>query len=315
MSGRRIAHQNGLARWLKVFSHPSTGPLPSLLDGCLCLTANDHGYIARGSVPPYSVAYWVAPTDLESHPSRPNRFLLPWHDRCVTVKYVGDASAPTRIISGTLLRLSLSQWLQPIPAGPDGCWLQISGVYLPSWPSLPLPAKGRREDPRLIDLRPAFGPNHGVSTETTHPPKDRYAVPKPSRSGPKPGFNPAVNRLASTGPSTTDAHLDGRALIARISANDNKLRGRRRSAPVPKRLVSSAAPAARKGWRLRPVATRPRPGPVGHPQTPQQDHAKQSIAVASVRQVAQYAEGRKANPWTALPVSKLPVLPDWRDQD
>jgi hypothetical protein len=324
-AGRRVAVQDGLDLWLRRSGRPFGGGAAALFDGRLRLTANRKAYVGHESVPSASVGYWVCSDDLLCHPERTNRYVVPWLDGWILVKFVGDEPPPPRIAAGTLIRVSLSPWLQPMANGPEGCWLQISGVYSPSGGSIShLPAGLRRDltaTGASVQARPSprsIAPFLGSPVRPTAPERKIQAKPF-SRAARLTKGAAAKRHLAVGAPSAGKRGVDDRTLLARIAAADKqKNRGRGRTAPIPKQRELCVLPTAKpRALRKRAQVSPSFFDLASHRAAQARAHVDQRMAVAAVHEVAAPAQDRKAKTWTSQQISKLPSPPsnDWREQD
>lgn len=128
-SGRFVAPQSGLGRYLRPRVEVYGGGPDVLFEGNLRFTPSGRGFIAREAVPSMSVGFWAPDAALSGSPGPKSAFRYENHGVIRTIAYVGDADPPSDIQAGSLLRVSLARWW----AGEDGfgeerCWLQLSGV-------------------------------------------------------------------------------------------------------------------------------------------------------------------------------------------
>jgi hypothetical protein len=159
VSGRRVALQSGLEVWLRNNVTPWRGGASSLFDGRLHVAPSGSAFVARDAIPTSSVGFWVPTDDLVLDKSG-KRYLMPWKDDRISVKYVGSDTPAAVIVAGTLVRVSLSRWFSP--AGIDGCWLQISGWYASSRKAVAAGPHSMPGNRAALDPSPPSLPKAGV---------------------------------------------------------------------------------------------------------------------------------------------------------
>jgi hypothetical protein len=189
VSGRRLAIQSGLEVWLKNNMAPWRGGASSLFDGRLHVTPSGRAYVGRDVIPSSSVGFWVPTDDLVLDESG-KRYLVPWRDGRISVKYVGSDTPAAVIVAGTLVRVSLSRWFSP--AGIDGCWLQISGWYASSRKAAAAGPHSMPGNGAALDPSPPIHPNAGVPPSRIVP---RSVAPTRARFGRRPAPVPNLPAL------------------------------------------------------------------------------------------------------------------------
>jgi hypothetical protein len=125
-SGRRIAVQTGMRRYLWDRVRPWRGGPEALFDGAMRFTATGRGHLTDGSATAHSVGFWQTAGDLVLQEGRSYRYASDRQQR--TMKYVGVQEPDERIPAGSLVRVSLSRSFTPV-GGPTAFWLQVSGWY------------------------------------------------------------------------------------------------------------------------------------------------------------------------------------------
>ena len=190
LSGQWLALQSGLEVWLKNNVAPWRGGASSLFDGRLHVTPSGRAFVGRDALPTSSVGFWVPTDDLVLDESG-NRYLVPWKDDQISVKYVGSDTPAAVIMAGTLVRVSLSRWFLS-PAGVDGCWLQISGWYASSRKAAAAGPHSMPGNRAALDPSPPSLPNAGVPPSRIVP---RSVAPTRVRFGRRPAPVPNLPAL------------------------------------------------------------------------------------------------------------------------
>lgn len=129
---RRVDCIDDLRGWIVTHCHVWEGGRDSIFDGCLSYSSRGKGYVAEGAIMPIrSVGFWTLPFDIEYHDKvycRANN-TVPLHGSHFAVKYVGLEPPRSRLLAGTLVRLSLARWFAFRDDPTERCWLQLSGWY------------------------------------------------------------------------------------------------------------------------------------------------------------------------------------------
>jgi hypothetical protein len=109
---------------------PWSGGPDALFDGTVAATPNGRVYVpGEGPLPDRSTGYWISDDDIVKHIAYGKaRFLYVGSGELNGFTWAGMADSPSRIVAGTLVRVSLARWHDPASA-PAGYYTQISGVY------------------------------------------------------------------------------------------------------------------------------------------------------------------------------------------
>ena len=105
-----------------------SGSTEVLFDGKIQWTSGGSGYISKtGEIPENSVGFWIPDKDLTRNDFKEKvRYSYPLRWR--NIAYVGYQNPVDKILSGTLVRVSLARWWSPND-DEERCYLQLSGWY------------------------------------------------------------------------------------------------------------------------------------------------------------------------------------------
>ncbi|MBN8589932.1 MAG: hypothetical protein J0L94_16590 [Rhodothermia bacterium] len=129
-----------LEEWLRLHLHKIDppciweGPPSHIFDGFLESTRkyNGRGYATKTLLPKISTGFWIPDKPLNKVLYEGKASFLYDNGRQQVpigkLKYIGEPDPPEQIPAGTLLRVSLSRWIQ-LPPYPEACWLMLSGWY------------------------------------------------------------------------------------------------------------------------------------------------------------------------------------------
>lgn len=119
--------------------HPWNGSLDVLFDRNLTINVNSGKcYISKGGpIPNCSTGYWLPDKMLILHRQENGKLYYVvnhsfkmdgrTYEKSFSIPFVGYSVPANRILSGTLMRVSLARWL--LSGNEERCYLQISGCY------------------------------------------------------------------------------------------------------------------------------------------------------------------------------------------
>lgn len=105
----------------------TNGSLAKTFEGKLHLGGGNN-YINRDNIPCFSTQFWISDQDLvhviNNYNNKETHYYL-YGD--IRIKFVGFQEHVARIVTGTIIRLSLANWWKG--QGEERCYLQLSGWY------------------------------------------------------------------------------------------------------------------------------------------------------------------------------------------
>lgn len=101
------------------------GCLGDTFQGCLHLEAGK-AFVEEDKVPDFSTQFWIPDEDLICRDVYGSVF---YTYRGSRIKFVGLQPPKDRILSGSIVRLSLANWWNGDSSGKNRCYLQLSGWY------------------------------------------------------------------------------------------------------------------------------------------------------------------------------------------
>jgi len=129
-----------LDEWLRSHFHKIDPPCmwegtpESLFGGKLQSTRkyNGRGFVTKANLPEVSTGFWIPDQPLKKVLYEEKASYLYNNGlqkvRVGKLKYIGEPEPPDQIPAGTLVRVSLSRWIE-FPPYPEACWLMLSGWY------------------------------------------------------------------------------------------------------------------------------------------------------------------------------------------
>lgn len=129
---RQLTNQQ-VKETLQRYVSPIKGGIEQLYQRKLVLppTLNASTFIAQSNIPDHSTTFWQCPVTLELVPDRENRPYYRYRNdgKDIKIKFVGFDEPASKLMPGTLLRMSLARWFDQWGRTEPRCYLQLSGWY------------------------------------------------------------------------------------------------------------------------------------------------------------------------------------------